>query len=83
MELLETITQVWEFLVEHGAAFIAQLVGFDPKPVVPWAQLLAALLAIMATTWGLYNLWSHFDYRRRKLLAKFLFDEEKKILAGC
>lgn len=80
MELFESIVLVWEYLVEHSAAIAGRVFGFDPKPLVPWAQLVAALLAIVATTWGLWNLWNHFDFRRRKLLAKFLADEEKRIL---
>jgi predicted negative regulator of RcsB-dependent stress response len=80
MGLLEHIIQVWEFLVENSAVFAGKFFGFDPKPFVPWAQLIASLLAMVASCWGLLNLINHFDFRRRRLLANFLSEEEKKIL---
>ena len=80
MEFLDQIIHLWEFCVENGTALIGRLFGFDPAPWVPRAQLVAALLAMLVSLWGLYNFWNHFDFRRRKLLANFLADEEKKIL---
>ena len=80
MEIWDSIVQVWEYSIEHVTIFAAHLLGFDPTIVLPWAQLLAALLAILATSFGLLNIYNHFGFRKRQLLAKYLTDEEQKIL---
>lgn len=80
VDIWDSIVQLWEYSIEHVTILAAHLLGFDPTVVLPWAQLLAALLAIFATSFGLLNFYNHFGFRKRQLLAKFLTDEEHKIL---
>ena len=80
MQGLERLGDAWAYLVELIARASGYLLGFDPRPVLPWFQFIAAVLAIIASGWALYNLWNHLNLRRRRLLRDYLTDEQKKIL---
>ncbi len=80
MEIWHHIAEVWEYLIDHVVVLTGNLFGFDPKHILPWAQLTAAILASIVSCWGIANIWNHFDSRRRALLANFLTKEEKRIL---
>ncbi len=78
-DTLEQLSQVWEWAVEQVTIAAGAALGFDPTTVVPWAQLIAALLAIVLTSFGLLNLWQRIGSQRRKLLVDYLSTEEKRL----
>jgi tetratricopeptide (TPR) repeat protein len=78
-QFVRTIGDLWNWLVAKLTSWLGAVFGFDPTAVVPWAQLSAALLAMVASGWAILNLWRRAEDHKRKLLTSFLDAEERRV----